>query len=95
MPALEYHCYECIKELGEPFEYVHKWLDEFMNDPKYKTRHRFLRHHRKGIEEVRKMWGDRAARAAEIHIRKDLESDGWSSIHIPYDEKEFKEQGLW
>jgi len=62
MPALEYYCYECIKELGEPFEYIHKWLDEFMNDPKYKMRHRFLRHHCKGIEEVRKMWGEYAAK---------------------------------
>jgi hypothetical protein len=95
MPMFEEHCKESIKELGEPFEYVHKWLDEFMGHPQYKTRHRHLRHHRKGIEEIRKKWGDKAAKAAELHIMTDLRSDGWSSLHIPYDEEEFKEQGLW
>lgn len=95
MPSLEYHCLECLKELGEPFEYVHRWLDEFMGHPKYKTRHRCVRHHREGIDQVRKMWGDKAAKAAEIHIRSDLKSEGWTNLHVPANEKEYKESGLW
>jgi hypothetical protein len=35
--------------------------------------HRGYRHNKTGIEEVRKRWGDRAARAAEIHIKRDEE----------------------
>lgn len=95
MPSFEYHCEECRKKLGEPFEYVHRWLDEFFGDPRYGTRHRHLRHHKKGIEEVRKKWGDRAAKAAELHIRSDLKTDGWTSLHIPANEEEFKDSGLW
>ena len=29
------------------------------------------RHHQEGVEEVRQRWGDRAAKAAKTHIRKD------------------------
>lgn len=28
MPKFEVHCADCVRELGEPFEEVHKWLDE-------------------------------------------------------------------
>ena len=56
-------------ELGEPFEHVHEWLDALFKvmGPK----HRSARHHAGGVEQVRKMWGDRAALAAEIHIKRD------------------------
>jgi len=93
--TIEQHCKDCIEQLGESFEYVHQWLDEFMNHPQYKTRHRCVRHHLKGIEEVKKMWGEKAAMAAEIHIKADLKSDGWTHSNIPYDEKDYKESGLW
>ena len=46
--------------LGELFKYVG-------------PDHRGYRHNRRGIEEVRKRWGDKAARAAEIHIERDGE----------------------
>lgn len=63
------HCDDCVAELGEPFEKVHDWLDELfsMLGPK----HRSARHHTGGVAKVREMWGDRAARAAEIHIKRD------------------------
>jgi hypothetical protein len=32
---------------------------------------RTARHHAGGVEQVRKMWGARAARAAEIHVMCD------------------------
>ena len=69
MADFETHCSDCEKELGERFEYVHVWLDELyvVLGPK----HRSVRHNVCGVEEVRKRWGDRAARAAEIHIIKD------------------------
>jgi hypothetical protein len=70
MPSLEQHCEECIHFLGDEFSYVHIWLDEFaiILGP----RHRLSRHHKEGIEEVRGIWGDRAASAAERHIISDV-----------------------
>lgn len=96
MPSFEEHCGRCEEIMGEPFPKVHLWLDEFFLKPPWGTRHRHLRHHRKGIEEVRRMWGDRAAQAAEIHIRQDLETEGWPQFQaIPRDSEEFVKFGLW
>ena len=69
MASFEEHCADCRRELGEDFAQVHKWLDALFTvlGPK----HRSARHHTDGVEQVRKRWGDRAARAAEIHIRRD------------------------
>jgi len=69
MASLDEHCADCRRELGEDFKHVHEWLDALFSalGPK----HRSARHHSGGVEQVRKLWGDRAALAAEIHIRKD------------------------
>ena len=69
MASFEEHCADCRRELGEDFEPVHIWLDELFKvlGPK----HRSARHHTGGVEQVRKIWGNRAAQAAEIHIRRD------------------------
>jgi hypothetical protein len=68
---LKTHCRDCLEELGQEFREVHKWLDELF---KYAgPEHRIYRHNRRGIEEVRKRWGDRAAKAAGIHIKGDEE----------------------
>ena len=69
MATIEEHCRDCLAELGEKFEQVHAWLDELQ--PEYGPMHRPFRHNTEGVERVRTMWGDTAARAAEIHIRKD------------------------
>jgi len=63
------HEADCRRELGEPFSHVHEWLDALFKvlGPK----HRSARHHTGGVEQVRKLWGDRAAQAAAIHIRRD------------------------
>ncbi len=69
MASITEHCADCRRELGEDFRHVHEWMDAF-----YKTlgrKHRSVRHHSGGVEQVRKLWGDRAAQAAEIHILKD------------------------
>lgn len=96
MASFEEHCQRCEEILGEPFPRVHLWLDEFFMKSPWGTRHRHLRHHRKGIEEVRRLWGDRAALAAEIHIRQDLEMEGWPGDRpIPKDGEEFRKAGLW
>lgn len=69
MPPFEVHCADCVKELGEPFEQVHQWLDELFAF--CGSDHRDVRHNVLGVEKVREMWGDRAAEAAVIHIKAD------------------------
>ncbi len=69
MASIQEHCEDCQRELGEEFLQVHKWLDALF--PVLGPKHRSARHHSGGVEQVRKMWGDQAALAAEIHIRKD------------------------
>lgn len=69
MPTFERHCSDCKAALGNEFPEVHKWLDEFF--VKMGSRHRSVRHHEGGVEEVRRMWGDEAAEAAAIHILAD------------------------
>jgi|SaaInlStandDraft_3_1057020.scaffolds.fasta_scaffold137073_2 hypothetical protein len=66
----EEHCEECLMKLGAKYEKVHIWLDFFFDylGPK----HRIVRHHAEGIEEVKKMWGGGAAAAAKLHIRADF-----------------------
>lgn len=69
MATIKQHCHDCVMELGEGFENVHEWLDELQ--PVYGPMHRPFRHHSDAVEQIRRRWGDRAAMAAQIHIRKD------------------------
>jgi hypothetical protein len=75
MSDLATHCKETLEKLGQDFKEVHEWLDAFF--PQMGPSHRKMRHHREGIEEVRALWGDAAAQAAELHIKADL------SGHVP------------
>jgi len=69
MPKFEEHCADCERELGDRFEQVNAWLDELFEF--VGSDHRDIRHNVLGVEKVRKMWGERAAQAAEIHIKMD------------------------
>lgn len=73
MGTFEQHSEDCQRELGARFEHVHEWLDELQDE--YGPVHRVFRHHTKGIEMIRARWGDDAARAAEIHIRRDCNGE--------------------
>jgi hypothetical protein len=65
-----WHVFIDRKHLGREFDEVHAWLDHFYQS--HGGFHRRFRHHREGVEEVRGMWGDEAARAAELHILLDM-----------------------
>ena len=65
----EEHCEDSGRALGRSFDEVHVWLDELQ--AVYGPMHRPFRHHTGGVEQVRAMWGDEAAKAAEIHVRRD------------------------
>ena len=88
MPSHKEHCLECQCRLGKDWSEVHRWLDEYFAKVGFHERHRDVRHHEKGIEEVRKMWGDQAAEAARIHIEADF--NGW----VPKDGNEVQEWRL-
>lgn len=97
MPSFEQHCQETAALLGQSYDQVHLWLDEFAGKPPHGMRHRKLRHHLAGIAEVRKLWGDQAAEAARQHIVSDLKTDGWtdSSDPFPRNEEHYRKMGLF
>lgn len=74
MASKKSHCKLCKKKLGEPYEYVHEWLDAMAHaeEGMIDLNHRRHRHHQEGVEEVRRRWGDEAAEAAIIHIKQDM-----------------------
>jgi len=72
MASYKEHCAECQEKLGNPWCVVHRWLDEFFVQQGCHERHREIRHHQLGIQEVRKKWGEQAAEAAQLHIANDF-----------------------
>ncbi|HWZ76950.1 MAG TPA: hypothetical protein VNX87_10455 [Candidatus Sulfotelmatobacter sp.] len=74
MASLLQHNDDCRRFLGESFENVNKWMDEYF--AQYGPTHRRFRHHREGIEQARELFGARGAVAAAIHILRDCR-------HIP------------
>lgn len=56
--------------MGNEYKEVHIWLDELFG--KYGFSHRQYRHNKEGVEEIRKMFGNKAAKAAELHIIADI-----------------------
>lgn len=75
MARLEEHENDCLKYLGKKYTEVHLWLDEMA--AKYPPhifddQHRKYRHNYEGIQKIKKMWGNKASKAAMIHIIKDL-----------------------
>ena len=68
------HCKKAEEKFGNPWYVVHRWLDEFAKQDL--PFHRRARHHKQGVEEVRKLWGDEAALVAEQHIGDDMADYG-------------------
>ena len=62
------HCKECLKKMGNDWDCVHAWLDEPAKKYWPWKGHRQIRHHDEGVREVKRMWGEEAAIAAEMHI---------------------------
>ncbi len=93
MPGHKQHCEDCERQLGKPFPEVHAWLDAFYGRDG-DVAHRAVRHHLEGVEEVRRLWGDKAARAAVLHIM--LDWDGIREDQIPKNQAEAEEFiGKW
>ena len=96
MSTFEAHCDESIIRFGEGFEEVHRWLDEFQGTPKYRMRHRRVRHHEAGIREVKALFGELAGEVARQHIISDLKEEGWTENDpFPRDEQHYVAMGLF
>ena len=92
----EDHCEESERLFGNRFEEVHKWLDEFAGTPEYGMRHRKMRHHHDGINQVIKLFGEEAGKAAKQHILSDLKLEGWSETDpFPKDREYYVKIGLF
>ncbi len=71
----EEHCKHSLEQFGNRHEEIHRWLDKFTGcyNPAEMYKHRKHRHHKEGVEEAKKLFGDIGALVAEDHIRCDSE----------------------
>jgi hypothetical protein len=96
MSTFEKHCEESIRLFVQPFEEVHRWLDQFQGTPKYGMRHRRVRHHEAGIQEAIRIFGEKAGLVARQHIISDLKEEGWTENDpFPKDEQEYMKIGFF
>ena len=96
MSTFEKHCEESIRLFGQPFEEVHRWLDQFQGTPEYGMRHRRVRHHEAGIQGAIRIFGEKAGLVARQHIISDLKEEGWTEIDpFPKDERDYMKIGFF
>ncbi|MDI6797287.1 MAG: hypothetical protein QMD09_10095 [Desulfatibacillaceae bacterium] len=95
--TFEQHCQESLKLFGDRYEYVHRWLDEFMGSQQYGMRHRRIRHHKAGIRQAVLLFGPDAGQVARRHIMSDLMEEGWREDEHPFpeDEDHYVRMGLF
>jgi len=91
MAEIETHIKDCEKILGNGFEEVHKWLDQYAK--KYNPflmleYHRQFLHHAKGVEKVKEKWGFYAEQAAKLHIIRDC------SVYIYFNIDKIREDDI-
>jgi len=93
---LEAHEMESLALFGKPCTEVHLWLDAYAGTPEYGMRHRRKRHHKAGVDQVEKLFGEEAALAARLHIISDLKEEGWLECdHFPRDENDYVRMGFF
>ena len=96
MASFSVHCQASIQRFGKPHEEIHRWLDEFFGVEPYRSRHRRIRHHEKGIAKAVSIFGEYAEEVAKDHIVIDLKEEGWKdSDHFPKDEADYVKMGFW
>lgn len=96
MSRFEDHCQESIQLFGDPYEEVHRWLDEFQGMERYRMRHRRVRHHEAGIREAIRLFGEKAGAVARQHIISDLKEEGWIECDpFPQNETHYVKMGLF
>ncbi|MBI3582627.1 MAG: hypothetical protein HY096_01585 [Nitrospinae bacterium] len=96
MPKLDEHIAESILLFGKSYREVHIWLDALAGSPQCGMKHRQKRHHKAGLEQVRRIFGEEAVQAARQHIITDLKMEGWTENDpFPKDEQHYIRMGLF
>lgn len=72
MAHFEQHCRDCMAILGNRHEDVNRWIDELFR--KFGADHRAYRHHWRGVQAAKDLWGEEGAKAAVVHIVRDCGS---------------------
>lgn len=75
MAGRDTHKRDCLKLLGNGFPEVHEWLDDYAKifpPGIFDTYHRYFRHHKEGLKQIGKLFGDKAIKAGRIHLIRDL-----------------------
>ena len=94
--VLELHEKESFLIFGRAWTEVHLWLDEFAGTAEYGMRHRRKRHHKAGIREAERLFGEEGALAARLHIMSDLKEEGWEEDqHFPENEGDYVRMGFF
>ncbi len=78
------HAKSSQNKFGKPFFEVHKYIDQFYKE--LGIGHRFIFHHKLGIELIVDRFGEDVRKAAELHIREDTDGDlpeDWSYYGEP------------
>ena len=93
---LEAHEKESLALFGKPCTEVHLWLDAFAGTLECGMRHRRKRHHKAGIREAQKLFGEEGALAAKLHIISDLKEEGWlEDQRFPENEADYVRMGFF
>lgn len=74
MASLDQHIRDCTEFLEDGCVAVNRWIDEWFST--MGPAHRKVRHHKEGIEEAKRLFGDIGGLAAAVHILRDCR-------HIP------------
>lgn len=70
MAHFEQHCLDCERILGKRHENVNHWMDELFRKKGFN--HRRFRHQKHGVMEARELFGIEGAKAAIVHIVRDM-----------------------
>ena len=78
MPKIEEHCKTSKKKFGEEGVEYHKWIDQYATEG---YRHRQVLHNKEGVEVGVQLFGEKARKHLEQHIRDDYEKEKIPSIY--------------
>lgn len=90
MAQIKDHCEDCKALLGEPFEKIHKFLDQYSKVFAVGTfleYHRTFLHNKRGIQLVQGYWGRKAGLAAKIHIIRDYHEQSLTDKNLKWIEE--------
>jgi hypothetical protein len=74
MARIKDHCEDCKLLIGEPFEEIHAYLDQYaeiFQTAVFGEYHRTFLHNKAGINTANYLFGHRAGKAAELHVIRD------------------------